>query len=70
MLLDGSQPVRYGLKVDMDEKYQALKRSLSKLCGIRSSALLLAEVFGAVVKVWREKGGSDQVDKGGGLWGV
>ena len=49
--LDGSQPVRYGLKLEMDDKYRSLKQSLSDLCGISGSRLLLVEVYGAMIRV-------------------
>lgn len=49
--LDGSQPVRYGLKLEMDDKYRSLKQSLSDLCGIPGSRLLLVEVYGAMIRV-------------------
>ena len=49
--LDGSQPVRYGLKLEVDEKYRLMKEQLSELCGVPYSRLLLVEVYGALVKV-------------------
>ena len=49
--LDGSQPVRYGIKVEVDDKYRSLKQSLSELCGIPSSKLLLVEISGSVIRV-------------------
>ena len=54
--LDGSQPVRYGIKVEVDDKYRSLKQSLSELCGIPSSKLLLVEISGSVIRV-RVEGG-------------
>lgn len=49
--LDGSQPVRYGLKLEVDDKYRALLMILSRLTGIKKSNLLLVEVFGAMIRV-------------------
>ena len=49
--LDGSQPVRYGIKVEVDDKYRSLKQSLANLCGVPSSKLLLVEICGSVVRV-------------------
>ena len=51
MRLDGSQPVRYGIKMELDDKYRRLKEMVSELCAIPSSNLRLAEVYGAMVKV-------------------
>ena len=49
--LDGSQPVRYGLKLEVDDKYRALLVALSRLTGIKKSNLLLVEIFGAMIRV-------------------
>ena len=51
MQLDGSQPIRYGIKMELDDKYRRLKEMVSELCAIPSSNLRLAEVYGAMVKV-------------------
>ena len=51
MRLDGSQPVRYGLKLEVDQKYRALLSSLSRMAGIRKSNLLLVEMHGAMIRV-------------------
>ncbi|ELW61765.1 Ubiquitin carboxyl-terminal hydrolase 32 [Tupaia chinensis] len=48
--LDGSTPVRYGLRLNMDEKYTGLKKQLSDLCGLKSEQILLAEVHGSNIK--------------------
>ena len=53
MRLDGSQPVRYGVKLQLDDKYRRLKDMVSEVCGVASSNLRLAEVYGAMVKVHR-----------------
>lgn len=51
MRLDGSQPVRYGIKLELDDKYRRLKEVVSELSGISQANLRLAEVYGAMVKV-------------------
>lgn len=49
--LDGSVPVKYGLRLNMDEKYAHLKTQLSQLCDIPAHLLCLAEVNQAQIKV-------------------
>lgn len=49
--LDGSVPVKYGLRLNMDEKYKALKKELSSLADIPPEQILLVEIVGPVVKV-------------------
>uniref|UniRef100_A0A3P8ZZ19 Ubiquitin carboxyl-terminal hydrolase 32 n=1 Tax=Esox lucius TaxID=8010 RepID=A0A3P8ZZ19_ESOLU len=48
--LDGSCPVRYGLRLNVDEKYTGLKRLLSDLCLLRPEQILLAEVHASNIK--------------------
>ncbi|KAM4701032.1 ubiquitin carboxyl-terminal hydrolase 32 [Discoglossus pictus] len=48
--LDGTTPVRYGLRLNMDEKYTGLKKQLSDLCGLKPEQILLAEVHGSNIK--------------------
>ncbi|XP_012868534.1 PREDICTED: ubiquitin carboxyl-terminal hydrolase 32 [Dipodomys ordii] len=48
--LDGTTPIRYGLRLNMDEKYTGLKKQLSDLCGLKSEQILLAEVHGSNIK--------------------
>uniref|UniRef100_A0A3B4VLZ5 ubiquitinyl hydrolase 1 n=1 Tax=Seriola dumerili TaxID=41447 RepID=A0A3B4VLZ5_SERDU len=48
--LDGSTPVRYGLRLNMDEKYTGLKRQLSELCSLKPEQILLAEVHTSNIK--------------------
>ena len=60
MFLDGRQPVKYGLKLEIDEKYRLLKEELAKLCGLPSSRILLVEMYASNIRV-----------SGSGLeWGV
>jgi hypothetical protein len=49
--LDGSIPVKYGLRLNMDEKYSSVKSALSNLCGVPAHLLRLAEVTAAQIKV-------------------
>lgn len=49
--LDGSVPVKYGLRLNMDEKYRTLKREVSQLSNIPEQELLIVEVNGPIVKV-------------------
>nr|CAD7570558.1 unnamed protein product [Timema californicum] len=49
--LDGSIPVKYGLRLNVDEKYSSLKNALSPLCGKSPQLLKLAEVAAAQIKV-------------------
>ncbi|KAJ7995851.1 hypothetical protein DPEC_G00231010 [Dallia pectoralis] len=48
--LDGSCPVRYGLRLNVDEKYTGLKKILSDLCCLKPEQILLAEVHASNVK--------------------
>uniref|UniRef100_A0A673YSY8 Ubiquitin carboxyl-terminal hydrolase 32 n=1 Tax=Salmo trutta TaxID=8032 RepID=A0A673YSY8_SALTR len=48
--LDGSCPVRYGLRLNVDEKYTGLKRLLSELCCLNPEQILLAEVHASNIK--------------------
>ncbi|KAK1157595.1 ubiquitin carboxyl-terminal hydrolase 32-like [Acipenser oxyrinchus oxyrinchus] len=48
--LDGSTPIRYGLRLNMDEKYTGLKKQLSELCILKPEQILLAEVYGSNIK--------------------
>ncbi|KAF4789739.1 Ubiquitin carboxyl-terminal hydrolase 32 [Turdus rufiventris] len=49
--LDGTTPVRYGLRLNMDEKYTGLKKQLSELCGLKPEQILLAEVHSSNIKL-------------------
>ncbi|KAG7279753.1 hypothetical protein CRUP_021369 [Coryphaenoides rupestris] len=48
--LDGSTPMRYGLRLNMDEKYTGLKKQLSELCALKPEQILLAEVHTSNIK--------------------
>ncbi len=51
MFLDGRQPVKYGLRLEIDDKYHQLKEELGKLCGVSHSKLLLVEVYSSNIRV-------------------
>ena len=51
MTLDGSVPIKYGVRLNMDEKYRMLKKALSELTDIPTNQILLVEILGPVVKV-------------------
>lgn len=48
--LDGSTPVRFGLRLNIDEKYTGLKKQLSELCSLKPEQILLAEVHSSNIK--------------------
>ncbi|XP_068086711.1 ubiquitin carboxyl-terminal hydrolase 32 [Anabrus simplex] len=48
--LDGSVPIKYGLRLNMDEKYSSIKSALAPLCGVPAHLLRLAEVTAAQIK--------------------
>ncbi|XP_046684242.1 ubiquitin carboxyl-terminal hydrolase 32 isoform X2 [Homalodisca vitripennis] len=48
--LDGSVPTKYGLRLNMDDKYANLKQNLSTLCNIPPSYMKLAELTGSQIK--------------------
>ena len=53
--LDGSVPVKYGLRMSIDDRYCALKEALSKLCGLAPNELLLVEVrLDCIMKPWEK----------------
>lgn len=53
--LDGSVPVKYGMRLNMDSKYSAVKEHLSQLTGLPVCKLVLAEVASAQLKVRPEQ---------------
>lgn len=48
---DGSVPVRYGIRLNSDDKYSDVRGPLSKLTEIDEDLLLFVELYGAYVKV-------------------
>nr|XP_026488926.1 ubiquitin carboxyl-terminal hydrolase 32 isoform X1 [Vanessa tameamea] len=49
ILLDGSVPVKYGVRVNSEGTYLDLKKNLSELCGLPPESVLLAELSGALL---------------------
>ncbi|KAL4719287.1 hypothetical protein ACJJTC_005160 [Scirpophaga incertulas] len=49
ILLDGSVPVRYGVRVNTDGTYLDLKQNLSKLCALPPESILLVELAGSQI---------------------
>ncbi|XP_037292754.1 ubiquitin carboxyl-terminal hydrolase 32 isoform X2 [Manduca sexta] len=47
ILLDGSVPVKYGVRVNSEGTYLDLKKKLSELCGLPPESMLIAELNGA-----------------------
>ncbi|CRK98075.1 CLUMA_CG011444, isoform A [Clunio marinus] len=48
--LDGSCPVKYGIRLNSDCKYWDLKNHLTPMCGIEPRSILLCQLEGAQVK--------------------
>ncbi|CAI6345795.1 unnamed protein product [Macrosiphum euphorbiae] len=48
--LDGTVPVKYGLRMNADDKHSVVKSKLSSLSGISANNLKLAEIIGAQIK--------------------
>ncbi|XP_071178506.1 ubiquitin carboxyl-terminal hydrolase 32-like [Mytilus edulis] len=66
--LDGSVPVKYGLRLNMDEKYRALKKELENLTSIPSNQILFVEVNGPIVKTLPQDGQKVRTLLGGTLY--
>ncbi|XP_075983851.1 ubiquitin specific protease 32 isoform X2 [Anticarsia gemmatalis] len=49
MLLDGSVPIKYGVRVNSEGTYLDLKKKLSELCGLTPEAMLIVELSGATI---------------------
>lgn len=56
MLLDGSVPIKYGVRVNSEGTYLDLKKKLSELSGLAPESLLLVEVSGGVIARVVEEG--------------
>lgn len=50
VLLDGSVPIKYGLRLNSDSKYFDLKKELSNLCLLDSELMLICELSGSQIK--------------------
>ncbi|XP_063220318.1 ubiquitin carboxyl-terminal hydrolase 32 isoform X2 [Bacillus rossius redtenbacheri] len=66
--LDGSVPVKYGLRLNVDENHRMLKNALSALCGIPVHQLCIAEVSGAQIKSIPQDGHKVRIMNGGCLY--
>ncbi|CAI9715032.1 ubiquitin carboxyl-terminal hydrolase 32-like [Octopus vulgaris] len=66
--LDGSVPVKYGLRLNMDEKYKTLKKELSKLTDIAANQILFVEIFGSIVKTLPQDNQKVRTLLGGSLY--
>lgn len=49
--LDGTVPIKYGLRMNADDKHSVVKTKLSSLSGISANNLKLVEIIGAQIKV-------------------
>ncbi|XP_052739167.1 ubiquitin carboxyl-terminal hydrolase 32 isoform X3 [Bicyclus anynana] len=49
ILLDGSVPVKYGVRINSEGTYLDLKRNLSELCGLSPELMLLVLLSGATI---------------------
>ncbi|KAL0867476.1 hypothetical protein ABMA27_008262 [Loxostege sticticalis] len=49
ILLDGSVPIKYGVRVNSEGTYLDLKQKLSELCGLPPESMLLVELNGATI---------------------
>ncbi|XP_040155905.1 ubiquitin carboxyl-terminal hydrolase 32 isoform X2 [Anopheles arabiensis] len=51
MLLDGSVPVKYGLRLNSEMKYWDLKKHLSELCGLEPDQMLICELSNSQIRL-------------------
>uniref|UniRef100_A0A182M9T8 ubiquitinyl hydrolase 1 n=1 Tax=Anopheles culicifacies TaxID=139723 RepID=A0A182M9T8_9DIPT len=51
MLLDGSVPVKYGLRLNSEMKYWDLKKQLSELCGLEPDQMLICELSNSQIRL-------------------
>lgn len=50
ILLDGSIPIKYGLRLNSDSRYSDLKKELSTLCELHSSLMLVCELSNSQIR--------------------
>lgn len=50
ILLNGSIPNKYGLRVNSDSTFRVVKQEISKLCGLNVNSLLICELFTSQIK--------------------
>ncbi|XP_039429605.1 ubiquitin carboxyl-terminal hydrolase 32 isoform X3 [Culex pipiens pallens] len=49
-LLDGSVPVKYGLRLNSEQKYWDLKKALGEMCGLEPELLLICELSNSQIR--------------------
>ncbi|XP_017843639.1 ubiquitin carboxyl-terminal hydrolase 32 isoform X1 [Drosophila busckii] len=50
ILLDGSVPIKYGLRLNSECKYTDLKHKLATLCGLQPSLMLICELWNSQIR--------------------
>ncbi|XP_053671807.1 ubiquitin carboxyl-terminal hydrolase 32 [Anopheles nili] len=50
MLLDGSVPIKYGLRMNSDSKYWDLKKNLCEMCGLEPDQMLICELSNSQIR--------------------
>jgi ubiquitin carboxyl-terminal hydrolase 6/32 len=50
-LLDGSTPIKYGLRLNSETKYWDLKKQLSPLCLLDAEQMIICELKGSQIKL-------------------
>ncbi|KAJ0172880.1 hypothetical protein K1T71_011056 [Dendrolimus kikuchii] len=68
MLLDGSVPIKYGVRVNSEGTYADLKKKLSELCGLPPESMLIVELSGATIGRVMEDGAKIAAASAGELY--
>jgi ubiquitin carboxyl-terminal hydrolase 6/32 len=50
-LLDGSTPVKYGLRLNSESKYWDLKKQMSTMCPLDADQMIICELKGSQIKL-------------------
>jgi ubiquitin carboxyl-terminal hydrolase 6/32 len=50
ILLDGSVPVKYGLRLNSESKYWDMKKNLSEMCNLEPERMLVAELANSQIR--------------------
>lgn len=50
ILLDGSVPIKYGLRLNSDSRYSDFKKELSTLCNLHPSLMLVCELYNSQIR--------------------
>lgn len=50
-LLDGSTPIKYGLRLNSESKYWDLKKQLSTMCSLDADQMIICELKGSQFKL-------------------